>query len=34
MSKKDHDYEPSDYTPPMQTDPVCRICGDNKRSHG
>lgn len=28
-----HDWEPGDYTSPMQTDPSCRICGMVKRSH-
>lgn len=28
-----HDYEPGDRTTPMQTDPLCRVCGQTKRNH-
>lgn len=29
----DHDYEPGDVVSPMQTDPDCRVCGEEKRRH-
>lgn len=27
-----HDYEPGEDTHPMHTDPLCRVCGQPKRS--
>jgi hypothetical protein len=29
----DHGYEPGDDRHPMQTDPLCRLCGEAKRRH-
>jgi hypothetical protein len=27
-----HEYEPGERTHPMHTDPVCRVCGEPKKS--
>lgn len=27
-----HDYEPGDQRDPMHTDPLCRVCGQPKKS--
>jgi excinuclease UvrABC ATPase subunit len=28
-----HDYEPGDGQHPMETDPLCRLCGRGRREH-
>jgi hypothetical protein len=30
---KRHDYEPSEESHPMHTDPVCNVCGSPKGDH-
>lgn len=34
MPKGAHDYEPSDQTHRMHTDPACAACGQPKNSRG
>lgn len=33
QSENRHDYEPGDEGSPMQTDPLCRVCGEPKSQH-